>query len=85
MEAAIDWNSPPSSEHNGVIIAYSVSLIDSITGDEAIFIYNSTSIILKDLQPYTAYQCAVAAYTAVGLGPMSSYYLFRTAEDGEFK
>ena len=83
MQASVDWSLPPISEHNGVIIAYYVSLINPTTGNETAFITNSTDIILDDLEPYTTYQYAVAAYTSVGLGPLSSYYSFKTEEDGE--
>ena len=83
MQASIDWSSPPISEHNGIIIAYYIFLIDLTTENETVFVTNSTDIILEYLQPYTTYQYAVAAYTSVGLGPLSSHYSFKTEEDGK--
>ena len=83
MEASIEWSLPPTSERNGVILAYYIYINNPITGNETVVTTNSFSILFEDLEPYTTYQYAVAAYTSVGVGPLSSYYSFRTEEDGE--
>ncbi|XP_053441914.1 phosphatidylinositol phosphatase PTPRQ [Nycticebus coucang] len=76
-EIWLKW-SPPENP-NGVIIAYEV-LYNNI---DSLFIKNSstTSIILKDLKPYTLYNISVRSYTRYGHGnQLSSALSVRTSE-----
>ena len=78
----IEWSPPPSSEHNGVITGYNISLIDTTTGHEIYLVSHNISISVDSLHPYTIYQYRIAAFTSVGLGPYSNLVTFQTQESG---
>ena len=86
-EVDLQWSPPPLSEHNGIIIGYTVSILNFDDGNETVQLSsNATSITIDSLLPYTTYKCAIAAYTSVGHGPFTAYdiCIFKTEEDGMF-
>ena len=78
----IEWSPPPSSEHNGVITGYNISLIDITNGYEFYLVSHNISISVDSLHPYTIYQYRIAGFTSVGLGPYSNLVTFQTQESG---
>ena len=79
--ASLSWELPVESGRNGIIISYSVACTDAqsnpIISDEV----TETSFTVEGLQPYSQYNCTVAASTSVGEGP-PAYLTFDTLEDG---
>ncbi|XP_023376916.1 phosphatidylinositol phosphatase PTPRQ isoform X1 [Pteropus vampyrus] len=76
-EISLKWLPPEKS--NGIIVVYEV-LYKSI---DALFMKNTstTSIILRDLKPYTLYNISVRSYTRLGHGnQLSSLLSVRTSE-----
>lgn len=79
----LSWSPPPLSDHNGVITAYTVSVVNTNTNEEQKIVVSSTSITLNSLDPFTNYNFGVTANTSVGAGPQSSFVSFLTHEDGQ--
>ncbi len=83
QEAEIQWAPPNEADRNGIIISYEVD----ITSVQASINYkinsSTTSLILRDLLPFTTYSYRVAARTSAGLGPFSTPITFLTDEAGK--
>ena len=64
--------SPPSFEStNGLLRYYSMSVVETKTGEEYVVVSANTTItMISGLHPDYTYICSVAAYT-IGLGPYS--------------
>lgn len=80
-EINLKWS--PPEKPNGIIVAYEVLYKNRDT----LFMKNTstTSIILKDLKPYTLYNISVRSYTRFGHGnQLSSFLSVRTSETGKF-
>lgn len=79
-EISLKWS--PPEKPNGIIVAYEV-LYKNI---DALFMKNTstTSIILRDLKPYTLYNISVRSYTRFGHGNQLSLLSVRTSETGKF-
>lgn len=82
-EVTLEWSPPPISERNGILIGYNITIEDT-TSDTTILnvLSQSTTVTVGSLEPYTTYQCSIAAYTIIGLGPYSTLIFFRTLEAG---
>lgn len=84
--AVISWGEPSLDQHNGILLGYSVTVMnikDSIklhVNATAIFI---SDVVLSPLKPFTSYNVSVAATTINGTGPLSSPLEFTTAQTGE--
>ena len=81
----LSWESPPSEDHNGVIVSYTVICLE-LESDGIMREYSSTTtnITVTDLHPYYRYSCRVSAVT-VSLGPFSDHINITTLEDGTYK
>ncbi|XP_024592954.1 phosphatidylinositol phosphatase PTPRQ isoform X3 [Neophocaena asiaeorientalis asiaeorientalis] len=75
-EISLKWS--PPEKPNGIIVAYEV-LYKNI---DTLFMKNTsaTSIILRDLKPYTLYNISVRSYTRFGHGNQLSLLSVRTSE-----
>ena len=80
----LSWTPPPSDQQNGDILGYTVTIASVETGREEESNTTSTSYSASSLHPYYTYQCKVAAFTSVGLGPFSSVVSRRTRQAGKF-
>ena len=80
----LSWIPPPSDQQNGDILGYTVTIASVETGREEESNTTSTSYSASSLHPYYTYQCKVAAFTSVGLGPGSSVVSRRTRQAGKF-
>lgn len=83
-EAIFSWLPPAVSEHNGIIIYYTLVLKDeqfNVSG--AVISVSSTEHTFTDLEEYTRYSCSVAAATSGGLGPFTELVNFTTLEASE--
>ena len=81
-EAHIMWESPNIVHQNGIITGYVVDVTVVNTGQNFQIRSNSTNLFLESLQPFTNYECRVAARTIVGVGPFSISNIFRTNQTG---
>lgn len=83
----ITWGAPEFEEQNGIITSYNISLLEVATS--ATFMYQlgglRTELVVTSLHPYYEYRCSVAAATEVGIGPFSTPFVIRTAEDGNLR
>ena len=73
------WRPPIAEERNGDITGYTIfitSLIDPSDSQE--LTTSSENLLAESLQPFTTYECAIAASTQVGLGPNSSVIYIMT-------
>ena len=62
---------PPFENTNGLLRYYSMSVLETKTGEEYVVVSaNTTNIMISGLHPYYTYICSVAAYT-IRLGPYS--------------
>ena len=82
-QAVVVWEAPAVEQRNGVIVQYSVVLLnDSGAGAEAM--RNITvdgmqlSVQLGNLTERTVYWVQVQAWTKVGAGPLSTHVMFET-------
>ena len=82
----ITWQSPEPEELNGIIVFYTLTLLEVPTNTT--FIYQQeghhTEIVITSLHPYYSYECSIAAETIVGRGPFSIPFTIQTREDGRF-
>ena len=80
----LSWTPPPSNQQNGEILGYTVTVANVETGREEESNTTSTSYLASSLHPYYTYQCKVAAFTSIGLGPFSRVVSQRTRQAGKF-
>ena len=81
----MSWRQPPIEERNGVIISYTIVLVELPTNTTLIYQRegNHTELLVQELHPYYEYRCSVVAATQVGASPFSDSVTIRTAEDGK--
>ena len=79
----LTWSPPPEEAHNGEIIHYAVTAVETQTDRITTATSTNTAIALGNLHPFYYYDITVAAYT-VGTGPSSTSVLVQTLEDGEY-
>ena len=80
----VTWRPPAFEEQNGVIIAYTIVLIElnfntTLTYQQE---ENYTELTVDELHPYYEYNCSMFAATQVGNGPFTDSVTIRTFEDG---
>ena len=80
----LTWSAPLDDTHNGIIVLYTVRVLELDTGTESYHNTTETSLALISLHPYYLYECSVAAVT-VGYGPYSTVFSLRTDQDGTYK
>lgn len=79
----LTWSPPPSSDINGVIIEYRITITEVFTGRVINLTSTPTSLIAAGLHPYYLYDCIISAFT-VGNGPYSQTTRIRTPEDSTY-
>ena len=79
------WRLPPFEEQNGVIISYTIVLVELPTNTTLVYQRegNHTELIVEELHPYYEYRCSIVAATQVGASPSSDFVTIRTGEDGK--
>ena len=81
----MSWRLPPFEEQNGLIINYTIVLVELPTNRTLIYQRegNHTQLIVEELHPYYEYKCSIVAATQVGASPSSASVTITTAEDGK--
>ena len=81
----VSWRLPLFGERNGVIISYTIVLVELTTNTTLIYQRegNHTELIVEELHPYYQYRCSIVAATQVGASPSSDFVTIRTGEDGK--
>ena len=75
----VQWKPLPRQYHNGRLLGYRVFFrkpgkYSFPVHVSSVAVYNSTWVILKNLEPRQRYQISVAAFTSKGDGPRSVHY-----------
>lgn len=77
----LKWHPPSPESQNGHIQNYTVLVFNMNLTTNTTYMVQQTYFDLVDLHPFSVYECAVAASTAVGLGPFTTWLSFQTNED----
>ena len=78
---SLTWDPPTSTNQNGIIRTYIVSMTVLETEENIQLMSNTTQINLEMLHPYYTYSFGISAVT-IGAGPPSSVYNVTTDEQG---
>ena len=81
MSANLSWTPPNLSQQNGHITRYAINITVVTTGTSYVNYSTSETIILV-LKPWRNYTFAVAAETAVGMGPFTDHLKLTTPQYG---
>ena len=79
----LSWSPPPAADQNGIITVYTVEVINTVNSNKGTYVTSSNTFTVVSLNPFTAYDYAVAANTSIGMGPYTNYMAFKTTEDGK--
>ena len=83
---SFSWE-PPYPEHwNGILLGYVINVTTAYTGATVqLFSGMAASTFSGNglFDPYTVYECSIAAFTQVGTGPDSTVVTVRTLEYGK--
>ena len=78
----IGWSPPVISLQNGIIRSYTIYLFHNLTGlTDSYTVSNTTTHIVTNLKPFSAYSISVAAST-IGIGPFTSLIPVTLPEGG---
>ena len=80
----ISWQPPASEYRNGIIVGYTVKIVNLDTNDETQTNINETSLVVTDLTPFTDYEISIAAHNGAGRGPFSVSVTVETEETGKY-
>ena len=76
------WSQSQEDSQNGIIVHYSLQLIEVATGRVITAEINATSATVSSLHSYYAYKVTIAAATIIGVGPFSEEITILTYSDG---
>ena len=76
----LTWNPPPIEDQNGVITSYTLKVTERTAYQ---LVVQSQTYQNNSLEKFTAYTFAVAAMTAVGVGPFTNPIALTTPEGGQ--
>ena len=77
----IEWEAPPSTDRNGIIIGYTLQYKKSNESSYSTVLPTSIALAnITNLNEFTEYEIKVAAATASGLGPYSDAIVETTSE-----
>ena len=81
----ISWKPLPIEEQNGIIIHYTIHLLEVPTNRTLTYEQEGqhTMLVIDLLHPYYDYECTVGAVTAVGNSPLSEILMIRTLPDSK--
>ena len=79
----VNWSPPPTEDQNGIITTFTIEITDTKTDVVRIFTETGYTLTVNSLDPFTTYECRVAANTSVGMGPYSIALVYQTVEDGK--
>ena len=81
----ISWKPLPIEEQNGIIIHYTIHLLEVPTNRTLTYEQEGqhTMLVIDLLHPYYDYECSVGAATVVGSGPLSEIVTTRTLPDSK--
>ena len=79
---SVTWSQSQEDSQNGIIVHYSLQLIEVATGRVITAEINATSATVSSLHSYYAYKVTVAAATIIGVGPFSEEITILTYSDG---
>lgn len=77
------WQPPANENQNGLILGYTVKIVDLSSSNETQIYVTETTFEVLDLMPFTLYEVAIAAHNAAGKGPFSVVITVETEESGE--
>ena len=77
------WQPPANENQNGLILGYTVKIVDLSSNNETEIYVTETTLEVLDLMPFTLYEVAIAAHNAAGKGPFSVVITVETEESGE--
>lgn len=82
---SITWQPPAPEGQNGIIVSYTVQLVEQPTNKMLTFSRGGshTEIFVTNLHPFYDYSCLVAAETSAGIGPFIVPFTLTTHQDGE--
>ena len=80
----IIWDPPLPHYRNGPITAYNITVIEQLSRIRALslVVFNTTSLVVTSLRPFTTYNFIVSARNSIGYGP-STTLSHITPEDSE--
>ncbi len=82
--ARVAWSDPDSDLQNGIIVYYTVLLVDVMFGTpDRLYNTTLTSFNFSGLEEYARYSVLVSAATVSGAGPFSTAVNFTTRETSE--
>lgn len=77
------WQPPANENQNGLILGFTVKIVDLSSNNETQIYVTETSLEVLDLMPFTLYEVAIAAHNAAGRGPFSVVITVETEESGK--
>ena len=77
----LSWDPLPSALQNGIIRWYRVTILDN-AGEERVISTTETSVTIAALNPFTTYNCTVAAET-IAVGPSTPPLQIVTPQDSK--
>lgn len=77
------WQPPANENQNGLILGYTVKIVDLSSNNETQIYVTETTLEVFDLMPFTQYEVAIAAHNAAGRGPFSVIITVETEESGK--
>ena len=81
----VSWKPPPITEQNGIIILYTIRLLEVPTQRPLSYLREGQQmmLVIHSLHPYYDYECSVGAVTVVGSSPLSETVTTRTRTDSK--
>lgn len=83
----LSWDPPMVQDRNGIIRGYEIELSSNVQEHLQTFSVDSRNETLlingTFIKPFKRYFCRIAAFTAVGTGPLSELITVQTLEDGK--
>ena len=79
----LNWIPPDIQSRNGIITGYLVNVTAVETGETFQASSTTTNLVVQSLEPFTTYNCTIAAETSAGIGPFSIPLTVQTNETGK--
>ena len=79
----LSWSPPDMQSWNGIITGYHVNVTAVETGETFQASSTTNNLVVQSLEPFTTYNCTIAAETSAGIGPFSIPLTVQTNETGK--